>query len=92
MSDAKPTGEERARYERTQAELDRLRQETVKFTAEAAKLLTERLKLDLEGQKLGAECNKLERDRFLATFAVAATGAGAALFAAALAFSRAHRR
>jgi hypothetical protein len=69
---------------------DRIHAELQKLLAEAPKLLAEQNKLQAEQSKLMVERLKIERDRSLAPWQVAATmlTAGAALFAAGIAFSR----
>ena len=85
------------RIDRMQAELQKLLAETtklqveqVKLGTEATKLQTEQIKLGRESIKLEAEHGKLTRDRSLAPWQVAFAGmtAGAALFAAGIAFAR----
>jgi hypothetical protein len=70
------------------ARIERQNEETHKFVAEAHKLEAERAKLYAEQGKLDAEQGKYYRETFLAPLALAVTaiGAGAALFAGALAF------
>ncbi len=93
MSEAAPNldfREQVARIDQLFEENRKLAIERAKLDAERLKLESERIKLEFEGLKYRSERNKLDRDRFLAPLAMAITamGAGAALFAAALAYLR----
>ncbi len=84
--------EQVARIDRLLEESGKLSAERLKLDAERLKLESERLKLEAERIKYASESVKLDRDRFLAPFAltIAAMGAGAALLAAAIALVRLH--